>query len=224
MNRVLKTGVIFLLLAALCQAGNDPNGNELSGEVIDLSNNGDPKNLHYESDIAYREGKMSLQDLRVDNYPVSTGTFAPDGEECVKLGSDRVRSDYSESVDAILCKYDDKSYLEAFQEYGGCTNRLTSTRDREYELEITNATGEILLSCPFTFTIETQCFDCESGESGNRGLCDSEDRFDFSLALPYHEDAKKLRIYEIEDDKRKTVLSASVSKFKDAPEKFSDSG
>jgi hypothetical protein len=216
--------MIFLLWTAAGQADNDLNGNELAGSVIDFSSDGDPKNLHYEADIAYKEGKMSLDRLRVDNYPVSAKDYCPEEIECVKLSVDKTNSEYSENVDAVLCKHPDESYLLAIQEFGGCVGRLASTRDKEYELEITNADGEILLSCQFTFTIETQCFDCESGEAGNRSLCDSEDRFDFSLALPYHEDAKNLRIFQIDDDRRKTVLSASVSKFKDAPGKFGKSG
>ncbi len=221
MIRIFSVWAILFLLAASSQAGGDSNGNELSdGTIVSLGQTY-PTNLHYEADIAFNGGKMSLKDIRADNFPATAATYEGEGAECSEPGTDRIPSKYSENIAVVLCKYPDETYLENVGEFGTCGKSLSSTRDRDYYLEMQNSTGGFLLSCSFTFTIATQCFDCQSEESGRSNHCESADRFDFLLSIPYHEDAKTIKIFEVgKDKKKKTVLSIGVSKFENSPQSF----
>jgi hypothetical protein len=225
MNRVIYAIVIFLCLSASGSAANDPNGNELSEGIALDSGEEFPASLHYEINIAYNEGRMSLNDIRIDNNPPGESFLEEEYTECDELATDKIISKYSEYTDVTLCKLENDRYRESLKGYGDCANSLSSTRDTEYYLEAQDASGEFLLSCSFTFTIEKLCFDCVSGGSGKSSSCVSDDRFDFFLSVPYHKNAQIIKIFEVsENKKRKTVLSIGVSEFKDAPNQFVESG
>ena len=181
----------------------------------------EPTELHYVLGMVFNDGHLSQKSLKLVNGGFDgDASLGGDSEiACEELGMDKLNSEYSENVPGTLCRYSDGAANENEQEYSVCTKKRDYTRDRSYYCEIQNASGKFVESCDFTFTIRTKCYECMTDDSESKELCFSEDKFDFTLSIPFHEDGSKIVFFEKKDRSKKQVLSVGLGKFKNAVKK-----
>lgn len=197
-----------------------------SAEDIDLydQDQGKPTELHYVLRVAFSDGHLSQKSLELVNGGLKSDTN-PDADSdtaCEELGLDRVNSEYSDGVPCTLCRYSASETDENTQEYSVCEEKRSYTRDSAYYCEVQDSTGGFLESFDFTFTIPTKCYECETDESESRDRCFAADKFDFTLTIPFHEDASALKFFaKQKDGTKKQIASVGLGKFKDAVKKRS---
>lgn len=220
----LRKEVLFVLLI-LCFLAGTATGYYENGYYF--FNGGEYKeeeliNLHYIAEISYDGGKMHLENLYLEAQNVDISAL--EGEEglvCSDLLTDRLRSKYSEYVSTLMCDNSQTREDEKTEELLDCTIKWNSTREWKYVGEVINSSRAVLETFDFDFVLKTTCFECQEYEDGEtRQRCNTYDRFDITLIVPYHEDASSVRGYSIDKNgKRKKVLEFSVSKYKDAVKK-----
>lgn len=209
---------ILWFLALMCLILPTVLGADEYKESTIIAEKDKPRLLHYQLYLQYEGGDISVKDILVDNYQPQAYDY-PDGE-CRHLGVDRTVSEYSKNVNSLICRNPDESWLNEADSFVNCQQTRSSNRTKGFMLDIENSSGYILLSAAFEFAVETRCFDCLDDEEKKRSACLSADNFGFEMALPYHEDAQRLVIYRLDDEKEQ-VTSAGLSEFDNAPYDFS---